>query len=128
MRARVGVVTAALVLSGCGGSDGPKPGALPYIPKLDDPVPVAADASHGSCPLGSGSQTVAGEVKNTDTVARDFVITVSWADKDLTLRGQGVAVVKDLAPGRTAQWRATGQVLDGATQCVSTVLRGELAP
>jgi len=125
VRRTVGLAAMLLCVAACG-DDGPEPGDLPYIPQLADSVPVAPDATHGECELGGGPQTVTGTITNTDSVPRDFVVTISWVDDDLELRGQGVAVVEDLAPGDEADWSATGQLLDGATQCVSTYLRGDL--
>lgn len=114
-----------LGLAACG-DDGPQPGDLPYIPELTDPVPVAPDATYEKCELGGGPQTVTGTIKNTADGAKDFVITINWVDDELELRGQGVAVVEDLAPGASTDWSATGQLLDGATQCVPSFFRGDL--
>ncbi|HET7736315.1 MAG TPA: FxLYD domain-containing protein [Nocardioidaceae bacterium] len=124
---RTTVVLAAVLLccAACG-DDGPQPGDLPYIPELADQVPVAPDATYDECGLGGGPQTVTGTITNSADAPKDFVITFNWVDDELELRGQGVAVVEDLAPGATADWSATGQLLDGATQCVPSFFRGDL--
>lgn len=125
MSRTAGIVVVLLCLTGCG-EEGPQPGDLPYIPELANSEPVASDASYEKCGLGGGSQTVTGTIANSAATAKDFVITINWTDDALELRGQGVAVVEDLAPGASADWSVTGQLLDGATQCVPSFFRGDL--
>ena len=124
-------VLAALLLcvTACGGEDGstgPEPGELPYVPQLVDQEPVAKDTEVGDCALEPGVQAVDGSLTNTASQPKDFVVTLSWVDDELELRGQGVAVVEDVAPGETARWSITANPLEGATQCIPAVFRGEL--
>ena len=117
-----------LCLTACGGDDDqqPEPGELPFIPELADREPVGKDMTKGTCGLEEGLQTVEGTVNNTAAEPRDFVITINWVDDDLNTRGQGVAVVEDLVTKGTADWTVTANILDGATQCIPSVFRGEL--
>ncbi|HSV41514.1 MAG TPA: FxLYD domain-containing protein [Nocardioidaceae bacterium] len=126
----IGIAVLLLALAACGGDEepGPQPGELPFIPELAESVPAAKDMTMGSCALEEGAQTVEGRVTNSGSAAADYVITISWVDDALELRGKGVAVIEDLAPGESEDWSATGQVLDGATQCIPATFRGELEP
>ena len=71
-------------------------------------------------------QSADGRVTNSGETAADYVITINWVDDNTDLRGQAVAVIENLAPGASEDWSATGNLLDGATQCLPATFKGEL--
>ncbi len=99
---------------------------LPDVPELARAEGAAADAVVGKCSLDPGRQTVRGTIENLAKRRQDFVIAMNWTNADFDVLGRGVAVVRNLAPGKSAKWKVTGTVVEGATSCVPNIRRGRL--
>ncbi len=146
----VGLATSAvLVLSGCSGSSsdpaptanptsttagtggagagtGVSPTDLPTTPGLKNPQGAVVDVSYGTCATAAGTRKLSGTIKNSTSKSADFVITMSWTNATYDVLGRGVAVVEDVAAGKTKKWSMSAKVASGATTCTPNVLRGTL--
>lgn len=73
------------------------------------------------CRSGEGGGPT-GTVTNTGDVAIDVWVEVDYLDDSDVVLDQGLASVRSLRPGVTAEWTATGGYdLDGLSQCHASV-------
>lgn len=143
-RVAIAVLTAGTLLTGCtaGGSTPPaptptapttpdtqkiSPANLPQPPKLRKPKGAVKDTTFGDCATAAGNQQVSGTIKNTAEDAQDFVITMNWTNDTYDVLGRGIAVVRRLDAGQSANFTLKARVATGATTCTPNVVGGELA-
>ncbi len=102
------------------------PPDLPAEPTVEQSQGAADDVtwSQADCATAAGDQSTEGTVENPTRAPVDYAITVNWTNDTFDVLGRGVAVVRDVAPGKTVEWSVDAEVADGATQCVPKVERG----
>lgn len=132
--------SAALVLSACGGdkvsttttttteSPSMRPTPLPVEPSFKQtPAGAAADVTVARCGTDAGRQTASGTITNSTKKARDYDIVISWLKNgDGMPYGSGMAVVRNVQPGKATDWSITTNVATKVDQCVKTVHAGVL--
>lgn len=124
---------------GCGGDDARtdatqvmtenvSPPDLVDVPTVRDAAGARRDVKMGECSTEPGPVTVNGTVTNSTATATDYAITVSWVNDRSDVRARGSAIVRNLAPKKSAKWTVTVDLrADNAAQCTLFVERGRVA-
>ena len=107
-------------------SDRVAPDELPEVPALKKAKGAVGDVEVGDCTVEAGEQTVTGTITSSRKKPRDYVVTISWVNDKSDVRGRAVVVEKAVEPGESREFEVTGEVAEGATQCVPNVRAGKL--
>jgi hypothetical protein len=119
--ARLGLV-ALLFLGACSKGDAPSPSKptttkpaadieAGEMPKLENAKGAFRSLDVSTCDAGPGKVSANGTIENSAKKPRDLVIAVSWVNpKGNGVLDRKVVVIKDLAAGKSADWKVTGEV------------------
>ncbi len=128
---------AGLGIGGCGGSGDStitgtptqniSPPDLPDVPTVAGAVGARGDVEMGACSVTPGKVVVNGTVTNPTAKPVDYAVTISWINATYDVRARGSAVVKDVAPRKSAKWSVTVDLTaDNATECTVFAERGRV--
>lgn len=134
----------ALSLSACSAAEGEKPTTptstppaaqvkstpLPAVPNMGKDVQgVAKDVKITECPTNKGEVTAKGTATNSGKAARDISVIVIWLKNNSgDPLGSGIAMLKDVPAGKSANWSVKAKVVDQADRCVLNAQAGQLTP
>ncbi len=102
------------------------PPNLPEPPAVIDGAGAVADVTYEECASATGTQSVSGQVTNPTKKTVSYVIVFNWTNDTSDVLGRGFAVVRDLGGAKTADWKLSAKVSEGATQCVPHAERGQV--
>lgn len=101
---------------------------LPQVPNLGaKPAGIAKDVKITECPTAKGNQVAKGTVTNSAKEARDLSIIVIWLKNNSgDPLGSGIAVLKQVAPGKSEHFEIKANVVEQADRCVLNAQAGQI--
>lgn len=103
-------------------------GRLPMVPALAGKRGAIRDLELGEFVPTSGRVAVNGRILSSRRTVSDFVVVLEWLDEDGEVRGRGVVILADVAPGEKRWFTLATRVqdLDETVRCVPQAYAGVL--
>ena len=104
-------------------------GGVTTMPKLAGRKGVIKATTVKSCDVGPGAVKASGTVKNEAKKAQDIVVSVRWvAPKGNGIIDKDIAVIRQVPPGTSANWSASGDVpTKDKAVCSFSVVAGSIS-